>query len=166
MNIAAAARQFSSDPTIYFEGSYKAAHSVPREQLERLQLEALRQRFDEMRGGVQMLTALADELGVTAIDKLEDVVPLLFKHTVYKSYPVSLLEKGRFDLIAKWLSRLTTVDLSSVDFSGITTIDGWFDAFDAQSEMRLSHSSGTSGTMSFFPRTHGEMNLWFRTTRM
>ena len=166
MNIATEGRQFSSDPTIYFEGSYKAAHSVPREQLERLQLEALRQRFDEMRGGVQMLTALADELGVTAIDKLEDVVPLLFKHTVYKSYPVSLLEKGRFDQITKWLGRLTTVDLSSLNFDGITTIDGWFDAFDTQSELRLSHSSGTSGTMSFFPRTDGEMHLWFRTTRM
>lgn len=166
MTIATEARQFSSEPTIYFNGSYKAAHSLSREELERLQLEALRQRFDEMRGGVQMLGALADELGVTAIDKLEDVVPLLFKHTVYKSYPVSLLEKGRFGQITKWLGRLTTVDLSSLKFDGITTIDAWFDALDAQSDMRLTHSSGTSGTMSFFPRTDQETHLWFRTTRM
>ena len=41
---------------------------------------------------------LADEAGVARVTALEDVVPILFRHTVYKSYPVSLLEKSRSPL--------------------------------------------------------------------
>ena len=166
MGIEAEAQKFAADPTSYFNGSYKAAHSVPREELEKRQFAALQMRFGEMRSRIQMLTTLADDLNVTNIDKLDDIVPLLFKHTVYKSYPVSLLEKGRFDQITKWMGRLTTVDLGSVSTEGIKTIDAWIDAIDAQTDLRISHSSGTTGTMSFLPRTDQEYHLWFRTTRM
>jgi hypothetical protein len=32
-------------------------------------------------------------------------VPLLFAHTVYKSYPPSFVEKGRWDRLLQWLAR-------------------------------------------------------------
>ena len=52
--------------------------------------------------------------GITELDAAEDVVPLLFQHSVYKSYPASLLERNRFTQLTKWLDRLTTHDLAGV----------------------------------------------------
>jgi hypothetical protein len=77
----------------------------------------------------------------------------LFPHTVYKSYPLSFLERGQFDRLTKWLSGLTTVDLSTVDTSGIQTIDEWIARVEAATEINLIHTFGTTGKLSFLPRT-------------
>ena len=55
----------------------------------------------------------------TALRDFDDVVPLLFPHTVFKSYPASLLDKKRFDLMTKWLGKVTSYDLSRVDTRGL-----------------------------------------------
>ncbi|WP_199577103.1 hypothetical protein [Paraburkholderia xenovorans] len=40
---------------------------------------------------------MGSEQGIDDIQRIEDVAPLLFAHTVYKSYPMSYLERGQFD---------------------------------------------------------------------
>jgi hypothetical protein len=57
-------------------------HSVPREETRRLQLEGIRRRFDALRDRIGMLQRLADGAGVDAIDEIDEVVTLLFDHTV------------------------------------------------------------------------------------
>src|SRR3546814_12069997 len=57
------------------------------ENLAELQLEAVRERFSERRGQIKVLDKRAKETGVDEITSLDDVVPLLFAHTNYKSYP-------------------------------------------------------------------------------
>ncbi len=81
-----------------------------------------------------MLTRLADFMGIMQIDRFEDVVPLLFDHTTYKSYPASLLDNGRFDQLTRWLGKLTTLDLSAVDVSDCDSIDSWLDALKEQTD--------------------------------
>src|SRR3546814_12238421 len=81
------------------------------------------------------------------------LAPLLYPHTVYKSYPISYLERARFDKLTKWLGGLTTVDISNVDASGIESIDDWLDLIDAETPLTVAHTSGTTGKLSFVPRT-------------
>src|SRR3546814_9869009 len=83
------------------------------EQIERLHLEGARKRFAELRPGLSVLDKLAREQGIEEIRTLEDLAPLLYPHTVYKSYPISYLERARFDKLTKWLGGLTTVDRKS-----------------------------------------------------
>jgi hypothetical protein len=149
----------TSDPLSVFGASAAAMHAVPRAELEAAQLSALQQRFSSLRDRLPMLQRLADEQGVPRLERLDDVAPLLFPHTVYKSYPVSLLEQGRFAQLTRWLSKLTTIDLSSLDASACASIDAWIDLLDAESELEIRHSSGTSGTMSFIPRGKAEAEL-------
>jgi hypothetical protein len=147
------------------EHSIEALFDRPRGELwlidqaehEATQLAMMAERFEELRPRVAQLGKLASLQGVDAISTLNDVAPLLFQHTVYKSYPVSLLEKGRFDLLTRWLGGLTVHDLSKVDVSGCDSIDTWFDALEAQTPLRPSHSTGTSGKLSIMPRDEEEL---------
>ena len=80
------------DPQSYIDGDYFAGHALTREQIEAVHLAGLRKRFEELRKQVPVLERLATEQGIEAIESLDDAVPLLFPHTVYKSYPLSILE--------------------------------------------------------------------------
>ena len=147
-----AAAAFIEDPLSFFEMSYTKMLSVPRDQLQALQTEALKLRFEDRRDRIPMLTKLADKQNITSISEIDDVLPLLFEHTVYKSYPDFLLEKGDYGKMTKWLDRLTPYDLSKVDCSGCTSIHGWLDMISAVTELDPITSSGTTGTMSFTPK--------------
>jgi hypothetical protein len=133
------------------------AARLPRAELEAIQLAGLRGRFEQLRQRVAVLTVLADEQAITTIRTLDDAAPLLFQHTMYKSYPVGLLLRHRFADLTRWLQRLTTVDLSGVPVDGIAGIDGWIDALDAHTSLRVITSSGTTGTMSLLPRSTAEL---------
>lgn len=140
------------DPQSYIDGDYLAGHAFTREQIEAVHLAGLRKRFNELRGQVPVLDRLATEQGIDAIDSLEDAVPLLFPHTVYKSYPLSILERGQFDRLTRWLDGLTAIDLGKIDTAGVDSIDGWIKRLDEQTDMRLLHTFGTTGKLSFMPR--------------
>jgi len=133
--------------------------SLPREKVLDLQLRALSERFAELVHRVRLLTRLADEQGVRDIVRLEDAAPLLLRNSVYKSYPLSLLDKSQFDRLTLWLDAFTTHDLSKIDACGCTSIDDWIDLLQAATEIRVIHSSGTSGKLSFLPRSQAEIRL-------
>ncbi len=152
MSNEADAMAMAADPSVYFNRSDYHAHHLPPAEVEAMQLAALQQRFASLRDRVRVLQATADEQGIAQVDRLEDGAKLVFPHTVYKSYPVSLLERGRFDQLTKWLGGLTTVDVSKVDVSGCDSIDAWLDRLETDTELAISHSSGTGGTISFLPR--------------
>ncbi len=159
MGVAADAIEMANDPTRFFNHSDKAAHDVPRADADAMQLAGLQQRFAEMRDKLGVLKATAGELGIERIDSIDDGAKLLFPHTVYKSYPISLLEKNRFDQLTKWLGRLTTCDLSGVQARDCDGIDSWLDALERDSELALVHSSGTGGLLSFTPRSKADGKL-------
>lgn len=127
------------------------AYSIAAEDLHHIQLAGLRKRFEELSRSIPMVSRLAHEQGVEAISQIDDMAPMLFKHSVYKSYPLSFIEKNRFDQLTNWLDKLTAYDLSGVDTSGIETIDDWIDRLDRDTPVRIRHSSGTSGKLSFLP---------------
>lgn len=154
--------QFCADPTAYFDNSHTKIQSVPRDELKSLQLAGLQHRFNSLKDRLPMLEKLAKKQNITELNALEDVVPLLFEHTMYKSYPPALLEQNRFSDINRWLNKLTTYDLSDFDVSDCECIDDWLIKMDEESPLDIIHSSGTSGTMSFLPRSKDELSKSMR----
>jgi hypothetical protein len=153
MGIREDALRMANDPPAYFGHSARTAHQVPWAEIEAMQCAALQERFASLRDRIPVLTAAADKQGMDEIADLRDGAQLLFPHTVYKSYPVALLERNRFDQMTKWLGRLTTEDLSGAQVSQCDGIDSWLEALEESTGLSVTHSSGTSGTMTFLPRT-------------
>jgi hypothetical protein len=151
-------KQFLDDPIDAFAGSLTRMNGIDRDALEDLHRDALRVRFTQLRNEIPLLRRVSDELGVQRVDTVDDVVPLLLDHTFYKSYPVSLIDRKRFGDLTRWLSRLTTVDLTGLDTTECRCLDDWFMLMDAQTPLRICHSSGTSGSFSLVPWTKAEFD--------
>lgn len=135
-------------------------YAIGRREAEVLQLRGARTRFEQLAPKIAALKEQADQRGISRIDTLNDLVPLLYSHTVFKSYPMSLLEGNRFGLLTRWLSRLTPIDLSGVDASRCEGIDDWMTLLEAKAPLKIFHTSGTTGKLSFIPRTTLEYDLW------
>jgi hypothetical protein len=144
--------QFMDDPINFFGRSYTQMHTIGRPELEELQRQAIGIRFRQHHESIEILRKLADRLEVKALAEFNDVVPLLFSHTAFKSYPAALIDKKRFDLMTKWLDKLTSYDLSHVDTNGCDSIDEWIDRLDQQTPLEVITSSGTTGTLSIIPK--------------
>jgi hypothetical protein len=157
-----AAWAFASDPVTFLNNSHDAMHDIERTALDALQLRALQLRFGALRDAIPMLQRLADRQDIVRLEAIEDVVPLLFEHTMFKSYPPALLDKGRFKDLTTWLNKLTAVDLSGVDVSACQSLDDWIAVLDRESPLKICHSSGTSGAMSFLPSSDAD---WDRVAR-
>jgi hypothetical protein len=159
MSLTAEALRMADDPPRFFEYSNRRAHQQPREYVEEMQLAVLQQRFAQLRDRVAVLKAAADEQGIDDLADLEDGANLVFPDSVYKSYPVALLEKNRFDQMTKWLGRLTATDLSKADVRGCEGIDSWLEALEVAADVQVVNSSGTSGSMTFLPRTRKDYRI-------
>lgn len=133
--------------------------AIPREEREKLQLEAVRINFARMRNRIPALKKLADRQGVEHIDKIEDVLPVCFDHRVLKNYPIQIIENRDFPKLTTWLDKLTAHDLSKMDLTGLTTIEGWLQRLEAYG-MLVTYSSGTTGKLSFVPRSYDELGPW------
>jgi hypothetical protein len=155
-SITQAAEHLRRDPASFFGNSITRMHTIPREELAALQLEAANQCFAEKRQTIEMVGKQAARVGLSSITHVDDLVPMLFAHSMYKSYPSSLLDKKRFDLLTRWLRKLTPFDLSHVDVAGCDSIDEWIDRMDAQTPLELFTSSGISGTLSIIPKAKAE----------
>ncbi len=151
--------RFLADPTECFEQSQTRLMGMAPETVAALQLAGLKRRFARFRCTLPMLQRLADSQGIDAIDDVSDVLPLLFDHSTYKSYPASLLEKQRFAALTNWLGKLTTVDLSGVDASNCRSVDQWMQLLRAETPLSICHTSGTSGTLSFLPWSKREWRV-------
>ena len=153
-------------PTEFFEHSHDAMQTIPRSELDRLHLEALQIRYRDLRGRIPLLAVLAESLLLDDIHRLNDVVPTLFEHTIYKSYAPDLLALNDFDEMNRWLSKLSAHDITVVDASGCSDIDDWLDLMDQSTPLMIAHSSGTSGTLSFLPFSGEEYDTFAQLTEI
>ena len=130
-------------------------------ELRETQLAALDERFQERKGRIKLLGHRAREAGVTEIRRREDMVPLLFPHTVYKSYPESFLVEERWDRLGTWLGTVSPYPISPIEASGITGIDDWIERLAANGHY-VSCSSGTTGKSALLLASDQDMD-WSRT---
>jgi hypothetical protein len=159
ISIERQAEGWMNDPFEYFGYRNTLIHSLPREETEAVQLAAMNLRLAERRGQIQMLEKLAAAQGIDKIETLDGMAPLLMPHDVYKSYPVSLLAKQKFDRLNTWLSRLTRYDVSGVDVAACDSIDSWLTKLRSETPLDVATSSGSSGTCSFFPKSKRDYRL-------
>jgi hypothetical protein len=120
--------------------------------LAELQLAAIRERFAERRQQIRTLDKRATETGITEIRTLDDVVPLLFAHTNYKSYPEAFIDAGQWKHMNVWLKTLCTYPTDDIDVAGVRDVDDWLDRAHAAGHY-LFASSGTSGKSSFLDQS-------------
>jgi acyl-CoA synthetase (AMP-forming)/AMP-acid ligase II len=160
------ARAWLSDPFAHYGMSNNRLHSIPWRDLEEVQLAAMNLRLQERREQIPVLAKLADAQGIRELTSLEQGAALLFEHTVYKSYPISLLVKQRYDQLNQWLNRLTRYDISGVDVSQCKSIDEWLTKLQDETPLDVATSSGTSGTMSFFPKSKNDYRVSARSLRV
>jgi hypothetical protein len=132
-----------------------------REEIEPRQIEAANGLFQELKDRIPVLARRARETGTDRIETFGDIVPLLFAHTVYKSYPESFVDKGRWDRMLAWLTTLSADDLTGIDISGVETADDWLDRLKANGCMVLA-TSGSSGKVSFLPASAADKALKVR----
>ena len=120
--------------------------------LAELQLEAVRERFAERRPQIRTLDKRARETGVADIRSLADVVPLLFAHTNYKSYPEAFIDSGQWKHMNQWLRTLSTYPTDGIDVADVRDVDDWLGRAHAAGHF-LFASSGTTGKSSFLDQT-------------
>ena len=131
---------------------------IPIDAQTTIQINGAQRRFGELRERVPMLARLAQEQEINEICGLGDLTPLLIPHSAMKSYPLSYIEKNQFDRLTRWLDGFTVYDLSMLDMSKCDSIDDWLDLLDQHTDVRVLHSTGTTGKLSFLPRGVPEMH--------
>ena len=132
----------------------------PHEDLRETQLEALNERFQERRDRIKLLGHRAREAGTAEIRRREDMVPLLFPHSVYKSYPERFLIEEKWDLLGKWLGAVSPYPIGPVETSDVTGIDDWIARLQAAGHY-VSCSSGTTGKSAMLLASDKDME-WSR----
>jgi hypothetical protein len=125
---------------------------IPFATIREEQLTTADARFRQRLGQIALLQNQANVAGITAIRGPEDLVPLLFAHTTYKSYPESWMVAGKWDRLQRWLDTVSTYPATGVDSSGISDIDGWLEKLCAAGSF-VSCSSGTTGKCSMIAAT-------------
>lgn len=131
--------------------------AVARADIEELQIAAMRQRFADQRESIRALARRAEEKGITVIDRPTDIVPLLFSHTVYKSYPESLVAAGRWDHMLTWFGTVSALSTDGVDVDGVTDVDEWVARLEAGGHFVLG-TSGTNGKSSFLDQSANDVD--------
>jgi hypothetical protein len=122
--------------------------NIPSGELEPVWIDAADRRFQECRRRIPVLEQLAERAGIDAIRSLEDLIPLLFAHTAYKSYPDAFIRRGRWDRMNSWLDTLSKSSVESVDVSGVGDADAWLERLHEAGHPVFT-TSGTSGKNSF-----------------
>jgi len=128
------------------------AFSMPASELDPLRLAAAQEVFEAHVQKIPLLKKRAEDGGITRIKSFADIVPLLFAHTSYKSYPQALFDKGRWDAMLKWMQTMSASDLSNVDLEGIVDVDDFVERLWAAGHAVLT-TSGSSGKVSFLNHT-------------
>ena len=129
-----------------------SAYNQPSAELASARLQAADELFQERRQQIPLLAKRAEDAGISKIRDFDDLVPLLFAHTVYKSYPQSFYDNGRWDRMLQWLNTLSVGDVTDVDVAGVTDVDDWLERLWGAGHAVIA-TSGSSGKCSFLNHT-------------
>ncbi len=132
------------------------AFNQPAGEIRPLQLLAAQELFEQRIEQIPLVRRRADEAGLTKITSFDQIVPLLFAHTVYKSYPQSFIDNNRWDRLLQWLGSLSVDSTENVDIAGVSDLDGWVERLHAAGHKVLV-TSGTSGKCSFLNQSESDL---------
>jgi hypothetical protein len=140
-----------------------AAHDrfdIPIAELLPTQLQAVDELFRDRVGKIRLLRHRAQSEGVDSVREPADIIPLLFAHTAYKSYPEAWLSEQKWDRLGKWLETVSTHPVAGVDTSGVRDIDEWIARLGAAGHF-VSCTSGTTGKSAMLNASSADL-AWTR----
>jgi len=101
--------QLMESPSSIADHGFDLNFKLSRREIDDFQLHWVQSRFHPLKDKILILRKLAQEHDISAVNDLNEILPLLLGHTVYKSYPMSYLERNRFDKLTKWLAGLISI---------------------------------------------------------
>lgn len=122
----------------------KERYDPSHAELKDTQLQAINERFQSRKESIKLLGHRAKQADITEVTDFEQIVPLLFPHTVYKSYPESFLIEEKWDRLSRWLDTVSTYRVPTPDPALLSGIDDWVEKL-KESDHYVSCSSGTTG---------------------
>jgi hypothetical protein len=131
---------------------YDQADVLPR------QLAAIDERFKDRVGKIKLLQNRAETGRIHEIRSMADVVPLLFAHTTYKSYPEGWLTEKKWDRLGKWLDTVSTHAVQPMDTSGVANLDQWLAQLETQGHY-VNCSSGTTGKCAMMDASTVDLHM-------
>lgn len=131
---------------------YDYAEVLPR------QLAAVDARFKDHVEKIKLLENRAESGKVSAVAETADIVPLLFAHTAYKSYPETWLMEQKWDRLGRWLDTVSTNRVKAFDTADIGGLDDWLLRLEEQGHY-VSCSSGTTGKCAMMNATSGDLEF-------
>lgn len=121
------------------------------------QIAAVNERFQDRVRKIKLVQNRAETGGVTAIQDLRDVVPLLFAHTAYKSYPEKWLFDQKWAMLGRWLDTVSTSRVLPVE-GEILGLDHWLERLEEQGHY-MATSSGTTGKCALMNSTLSDLDF-------
>src|SRR5262245_17805673 len=97
-------------------------YDIPHAELLPLQLDAANERFQVKVEQIKLLRNRAEQGAITIVESAADIVPLLFAHTAYKSYPEGWLSEGKWDRLTRWLETITSSPTNGIDLADVKDI--------------------------------------------
>jgi hypothetical protein len=119
-------------------------------------LKAIDQRFQERRWQIKLVQNRAETGRVEVIRQMADIVPLLFAHTAYKSYPEAWLMEKKWERLGRWLDTISTNRVPSIDTANVQGLDDWLERLGEVGHF-VSCSSGTTGKCSMMNATADDL---------
>jgi hypothetical protein len=129
---------------------------IPFSQVRAAQIEAANERFQERRQSIKLLGHRAEEAQLQQVRELRDLVPLLFAHTTYKSYPENWLSERKWERLGKWLQTVSAHTVTGIDTTAVRDIDAWIGRLEAAGHF-VSCSSGTTGKSAMLNASAADM---------
>jgi hypothetical protein len=129
---------------------------IPVAEVEAAQVQAVNERLLERRRAIKLLGHRAAEAGLTEVRDRSDIVPLLFAHTTYKSYPESWLTHRKWDRMGKWLQTVSSHRVEGINTQLVTDIDEWLRHLEAAGHF-VSCTSGTTGKSAMLNASAADM---------
>ena len=123
-----------------------------------VQLEAATERLQSQADTIPLLANRAESAGLKEVRRPDDLVPLLFAHTTYKTYAEGWLTERRWDRMGNWLATVSTRPVDGLDTAGVQTLDDWIKQLETVGHY-LSCSSGTTGKPAMLSCTEGDIEL-------
>ncbi|HTV96018.1 MAG TPA: hypothetical protein VME42_08435, partial [Steroidobacteraceae bacterium] len=122
------------------------------------QLAAVNERFKDRIGKIKLLQNRAQAGGIGEIGRMADIVPLLFAHTAYKSYPEAWLVEKKWDRLGRWLDTVSTDRVQPMDVEGIDGLDDWLQRLETQGHF-VNCSSGTTGKCAMMNASAADLHM-------
>ena len=140
-----------------------AAHDrfdIPVAELLPTQLEAVNELLRDRIDKIRLLRHRAQSGGISEVREPADIIPLLFAHTAYKSYPEAWLTEQKWDRLGKWLETVSTHPVTGVDMTAVRDIDDWIARLGAAGHF-VSCTSGTTGKSAMLNASAADL-AWTR----